>query len=89
MARGQSPWPFRRVTLQASWYKPEHIVIEYRECLIITPHDGFDSSTWSVNVASIDWTLQSKIGPTDVVIDDDQSLDNAIAKAKAFVDSLH
>ena len=64
-------------------------MIEYRECLIIYPQDRFGLSKWTVNVATIDWDLQAKIGPSDVVIEDEESLDNAIAKAKAFVDSLH
>ena len=64
-------------------------MIEYRGCLITYPLIRFDSSRWTVNVASDDWHLQAKIGNGSVVIVDYDSLDGAVAKAKAYVDTLH
>jgi DNA-binding XRE family transcriptional regulator len=62
-------------------------VLDYRGCVIIWPKVRRDSSRWTVNLVSENPALLAKLGGC-VVIDDFYSLDNAIAKARRYVDEL-
>jgi hypothetical protein len=62
--------------------------IEYKGCVITYPRPRMDSSRWTVNVASNDPHLLTKLGGV-VVINDFESLDGAIVKAKRHVDGLY
>jgi hypothetical protein len=63
-------------------------VLDYKGCEITWPPVRRDSSRWTVNVASNNRTMFTKLGGC-VVIDDFESLDNAIAKARRHIDGLN
>lgn len=63
-------------------------VLDYKGCEITWPEVRRDASRWTVNVSPSDRGMLAKLGGC-VVVDDFKSLDNAIAKARRYVDELH
>ncbi len=62
-------------------------VLDYRGCVIMWPERRLFGGKWTVNVASNDRRLLGKLGGC-LVIEDFQSLEGAIAKARRRIDDL-
>lgn len=82
----------RDTTVMHSWVDPQgrgmQIEVEYKGCVISYPRVPFDSSGWTINLASNNPHLFSRLGGQTVIIKSHVSLDDAITEAKQYVDQI-